>query len=599
MEIPDNLTVILIAEDSPTQSENLRYFLERHGYRVVSARNGREALDLMARHKPQLVISDIIMPEMDGYELCQCIRSDQELKDLPIIFLTVLSDPADIMKSLECGADSFIIKPFNEEPLIERIRLLLAIQSLRKPEERQEPVEVVFHGKKYLVNADRLQIMNLLVSTYEAAVEQNKQLIQAQKELNTQAQIMAGINRIFHEAITCETEEELGRTCLAAAEDLTGSKFGFICEINQEGRLNDIAISAPGRELCRMPGTTKLVIPKGFHIRGIFGRTIKEEKAIIVNDPATDPDRVGVPAGHPSIEAFLGVPLKQAGRTVGMIGLGNKPGGYDRNDQAAVEALAPAMVESLLRKRAEEQIKKLNKDLVAHVRLMEAANKEMESFSYSVSHDLRAPLRGMVGFSQMLREEYREKLDDKGLQYLDMLQKAGSHMGELIDALLGLSRMSRAEMRRQAVDLSSLTRAIAANLQTSEPERKVEFEIADGLIATGDPHLLKIMLENLLANAWKFTSKKPQARITFGAQASEGGRVFFVKDNGVGFNMKYASRLFGAFQRLHGANEFPGTGIGLATVQRIINRHGGRIWAEGEVDQGATFCFTLEAEVGY
>jgi len=156
MEIPKYLRVILIAEDSPTQAENLRYFLERHGYQVVAARNGREAVDLMTKSKPHLLISDIVMPEMDGYELCHFVRADQRLRDLPIIFLSVLSDPADIMKSLECGADSFIIKPFQEGPLIDRIQLLLASQSLREHQEKTEPIEVVFHGQKYRVNAEPL-----------------------------------------------------------------------------------------------------------------------------------------------------------------------------------------------------------------------------------------------------------------------------------------------------------------------------------------------------------------------------------------------------------------------------------------------------------
>jgi signal transduction histidine kinase/DNA-binding response OmpR family regulator len=593
MEIPNELTVILIAEDSPTQTENLRYFLEKHGYKVIAAQNGRDALDMIERYKPHLLISDIIMPEMDGYELCRCLRTDLGLRDLPIIFLTVLSDPADIMKSLECGADSFIIKPFQEGPLLERIRLLLASQGLRQRQERQEPVEVDFHGKKYQVNADRLQIMNLLVSTYEAAVEQNKQLIQTQRDLRTQAQILTEINRIFHEAIICETEEELGRTCLAAAEELTDSRFGFIGEKNREGLLDDIAVSDPGWEACRLPGTDKPVIPKGFHIRGIFGRTIKEEKSVIVNDPASDPDRVGTPDGHPPIEAFLGVPLKQAGETIGMIGLGNKPGGYDHNDQTAAEALAPAIVESFLRKRAETRIKELNAALALHVRQLEAANQELEAFSYSVSHDLQAPLRGIMGYSRMLQEDYGEKLDDTGWQYLEKLQVAGKQMSSLIEALLGLSRVTRAEMRRQNVNLSDLARSIAENLQSSDLGRQVNFVIADGLVATCDLPLVKIVLENLLANAWKFTGKTPHGRIEFGIQGSDRGPVFFVRDNGVGFDMQHADKLFGAFQRLHGASEFPGTGIGLATVQRIINRHGGRIWAEAAEDHGATFYFTL------
>jgi len=584
---------ILLVEDSPTQAEQTKYILERHGYQVATAQNGREAMNLLAAWKPNLVISDILMPEVDGYQLCRFIREERHLQDTPIILLTALSEPIDVMRALECGADNFIIKPFEENHLLKWVKLFLLEKGLQQQEEAQKGLEFLFQGQKYFITSDRLQILNLLLSTYEAAVEKNTELIKAQKELKEQAQILAGINRVFHEAMTCETEEELGRTCLAAAEDLTGSKFGFIAEINREGLLDDIAVSDPGWAACRLPGTVKPIIAKGFHIRGIFGRTVKEEKAIIINDPLTDPDRVGTPEGHPPIEAFLGVPLKHADKTIGLIGLGNKPGGYDLRDQIAAEALAPAIVESFLRKRAEARIKELNADLLSHVRQLEAANKEMEAFSYSVSHDLRSPLRGITGFARMLQEDYGEKLDAKGLHYLEMIEKASIHMNELIDALLGLSRVTQAEMQQQTVDLSALARSIAENLQSSEPARQVDFIIAEGLVATGDPRLMKVVLENLLNNAWKFTGETPKARIELGVQDSDRGQVFFVRDNGVGFDMKYADKLFGAFKRLHGANEFPGTGIGLATVLRIINRHGGRIWAESAVDQGAAFYFTL------
>ncbi len=593
MKVPSDLTVILIAEDSPTQSENLRYLLERHGYKVIAAKNGREAVDMIDKHQPQLLISDIIMPEMDGYELCRCIRTDLGLRDLPIIFLTVLSDPADIMKSLECGADSFIIKPFQEGPLLERIRLLLASQSLRQRQERQEPVEVDFHGKKYQINADRLQIMNLLVSTYEAAVEQNQQLIQTQRDLRTQAQILTEINRIFHEAITCETEEELGRTCLAAAEELTDSKFGFISEKNQEGLLDDIAVSDPGWEACRLPGTNKPAIPKGFHIRGIFGRTIKEEKSIIVNDPASDPDRVGTPAGHPPIEAFLGVPLKQAGETIGMIGLGNKPGGYDLGDQTAAEALAPAIVESFLRKRAETRIKELNAALALHVRQLEAANQELESFSYSVAHDLRAPLRGISGFSRILQEEYHDKLDAEGNRLLQNIQTDVKKMGDLIDDLLALSRLARRELKPRVFEMEPVVQFISQELQEREPGRKVEIHIEALPPVRGDLDLIREALWHLLANACKFTRTRAVAVIDISGWAAEKENVYCVQDNGVGFDMEYAGKLFEPFQRLHLDGEYEGTGMGLAIVRRIIQRHHGRVWAEGKAGEGAKFCFSL------
>ncbi len=222
-----------------------------------------------------------------------------------------------------------------------------------------------------------------------------------------------------------------------------------------------------------------------------------------------------------------------------------------------------------------------------------AVNKEMESFSYSVSHDLRAPLRSMDGFSLVLLEDYSDKLDERGKDYLQRVRSATQRMGMLIDDMLSLSRVTRSEMKRELVDLSSLVQSIAAELQKSQSTCQVEFIIAPGLTANGDARLLRILLENLLGNAWKFTGTHPKARIEFGTTQVDGEQVFFIRDDGVGFDMKYADKLFGVFQRLHGASEFPGTGVGLATVQRIVHRHGGRVWAEGEVEKGATFYFTL------
>jgi light-regulated signal transduction histidine kinase (bacteriophytochrome) len=223
----------------------------------------------------------------------------------------------------------------------------------------------------------------------------------------------------------------------------------------------------------------------------------------------------------------------------------------------------------------------------------EAANQELEAFSYSVAHDLRAPLRGVDGFSQALLEDYADKLDDEGRRYLNYLRESAQRMGRLIDDLLALSRLTRAELVHEPVDLAELARSVAAQLQRAEPNRRVEMVIDAEIAAEGDARLLRIALENLLGNAWKFTARCAAPRIEVGVTSENGSRAYFVRDNGAGFDMAYASKLFGVFQRLHSTTEFEGTGIGLATVQRIVSRHGGRIWATGEVAHGATFFFTL------
>lgn len=238
------------------------------------------------------------------------------------------------------------------------------------------------------------------------------------------------------------------------------------------------------------------------------------------------------------------------------------------------------------RNRAERALKLSNAQL-------DAANKELEAFSYSVSHDLRSPLRSIDGFSLALLEDSRDRLDSQGVDYLRRIRAATQRMGLLIDDLLTLARVSRAELQTAPVDLSSMAQSIAADLRQSQPGRKVDLRVADGLSGTADPHLLRVVLENLLGNAWKFTSKHPSAQIEFGKCRQNGSSAFFVRDDGAGFDPAYAARLFGAFQRLHATAEFPGSGVGLATVQRIIRRHGGKVWAEGAVEQGATFYFTL------
>jgi two-component system sensor histidine kinase/response regulator len=400
------MTRILIAEDSPTQAEQLRLILEAEGFEAEVAPNGQAALQRFAEAPFDMVISDIMMPGLSGYELCQQIKGDKKGRDVPVILLSTLNDPMDIISGLECEANNFITKPYERDQLLARIRTVLQNKALRSRSKLTVGIELVFLGKKFFITSEKEQILDLLIGTFEDIVRTN--------------------------------------------------------------------------------------------------RALQESKA------AT-----------------------------------------------------------------------------------EAANDELEAFSYSVAHDLRAPLRGIDGFSQALLEDYSEKLDEQGKTYLRNVRQSAQVMAQLIDSLLMLARVTQADIHRKQVDLSNLAIDTAGRLRSAQPERQVEFVIAEGAVNNGDSRLLGIVFENLLSNAWKFTGKRKQACIEFGYTRENGQSVYFIRDNGAGFDMAYAAKLFGVFQRLHRVDEFEGTGIGLATVHRIIRRHGGRIWAVGEVDRGATFYFTL------
>ena len=256
----------------------------------------------------------------------------------------------------------------------------------------------------------------------------------------------------------------------------------------------------------------------------------------------------------------------------------------------ANDALACALAEGRAR---EQEIQWLNQQLVLRLAELEAANKGLEAFAYSVSHDLRAPLRSIDGFSAALQEDFADKLDEEGKENLRTIRASSQRMGQLIDDLLGLSRVTRTELDREEIDLAALAQSIFDELARTDPARMVAFVRPPSMAVYADSSLLRIVLQNLLANAWKFTSKKEHGHIEVGQSERDGERTFFVRDNGAGFEMAYVAQLFVAFQRLHPASEFPGTGIGLAIVHRIILRHGGRVWAEGEPDKGSTFYFTL------
>lgn len=293
-----------------------------------------------------------------------------------------------------------------------------------------------------------------------------------------------------------------------------------------------------------------------------------------------------------NVHSFAVVPIRARGTILGTLSIQRSAPGrsYTTDDLTLLQDLADRAGLAIANARVYD-------DLERRVRLrtvdLEAANKELEAFSYSVSHDLRAPLRAIDGFSAALQQDHAGQLDEQGRQYLERVRAATYRMTQLIDDLLSLSKITRAPLSRERVDVTGMARSVVDELQGRNPERRVDLRVADGLVAQADARLLTVMLENLLGNAWKFTSKQPAATIEVGKESRGEETVFYIKDNGAGFSMEHATKLFAPFQRLHAADEFEGTGIGLATVNRVVARHGGRVWAEAKPGQGATFFFTL------
>ncbi len=389
MNKPEQNT-ILIVDDMPNNLGALLDYLTDFGFEVWVAEDGESAIEQVEYALPDLILLDVLMPGIDGFETCSRLKSNQTTKDIPVIFMTALSDAEDKVKGFSVGGVDYVTKPIQQAEVLARVTTHLSIRNLQ-------------------------------------------QKLQQQNE------------------------------CLQ-------------------------------REIC---------------------------------------DRI--------------------------------------------------KIEQELQKRTAQ---------------LEAANQELEAFSYSVAHDLRNPITSINGYIWVLEEEYASQLDEDGKHYLERVRVATERMEQLIDDILRLSQVTRSKMQFDTVDLSHIAREIAISLRQTSLEREVEFIIAEGVVAQGDEPLLKIVLENLLGNAWKYTRNKLRARIEFGVfkqgiDTESSLQTYFVRDDGAGFNIANADKLFGAFCRLHGRNEFEGTGIGLATVQRIIHRHGGQIWADGEVNQGATFYFTL------
>jgi len=432
---------------------------------------------------------------------------------------------------------------------------------------------------------------------------------QVKIQLTRQSSVLDAINKVFREMLTCETEEDVARTCLTVAEELTNSKFGFIGEINEEGRFDTIALSDPGWDDCRMAKSDAVVIIKNMEIRGIWGNTLKDEQSQIVNEPGCHPDSVGIPEGHPPITSFLGVPLKYAGKTIGMIALANKGLGYNSTDQEDVETLSVAFVESLMRKRAEVELQKAHDELELRVQertrklemtseRLRRANQAKSEFLANMSHELRTPLNAIIGFSEVLRDGICGKLNQEQIEAVLDIRAGGEDLLNMINDILDLSKIEVGKMEFNSEtfpfdDILESVKNVLGNMIKKKEQTFIANVPGDLPLICADKTRLKQILYNLLSNAVKFTPEG--GSITMTASYNDSDFFFEVEDTGIGIKEEDMDNLFKEFVQLDSSysRQHEGTGLGLALTKRLVQMHGGSIWAESEYGKGSKFNFTL------
>ena len=562
----------LIVDDIKENLYLLESLLKGNGYITVTANNGAEALGLALKDPPDIIIADILMPVMDGYTLCREWKKEEVLKNIPFVFYTATyTHPKDGEFALSLGADKFIIKPQEPEDFMAIIEQVLSEFRNGKIQASQTPES----------------------SEVSMLKEYNETLIRKMEDRMMKSEEAEKKIRIY--ATQLETEIEHRKQVELALKE-SEILFRSVVENAAEGFL---ITDETGKVIIWNSALERLT---GLAAKDMIGKFIWDVQYMLIPKKLrNDKDKEDI---RKSISGFMATGDSPfAGKLLERL--------YEKPDRTEVYIegrvipiktdkgfiLVSTADDITERKKNEKEIKKMNEELEQKVTQrtaqLQATNKELESFSYSVSHDLRAPLRSIDGFSQALYEDCFQSINDRGKDYLKRIRSSTSTMAQLIEAMLNLARVNRAPMNLEKFNMSVLALSIIEEIRRNDPERVAEINIEPNLIEEADSTLIKAVLQNLFENAWKFTSLQSVTHIEFGSMNIPGGKAYFIRDNGVGFSMEYANKLFTPFQRLHLATEFTGTGIGLATVQRIIHRHNGRIWAESEVNKGATFYFTF------
>ncbi|HEY6331231.1 MAG TPA: response regulator [Blastocatellia bacterium] len=526
---PAESTSILIIDDSPTFREEMKAALEASGYSVTTAATGEEGLQTAINELPAAIVVDGTLPGIDGAAVIRNIRADAALRRTLCILLTASEEKTAEVLALDAGADHFIRK--GEDPAVILARLGAALRTVGAPPAVRPPSSLL-RPKKILAIDDSITYLH---------------------------EVAEQLRHEGYDVMPAHSGEE-------ALELLRVQAVSVDCIL-----LDMVMPGLSGEQTCRLIKGSD----SWRHIPLIMHTSLDDKESMITGIDSGADDYVAKSSDPEVLRARVRAQLRRKQ--------------FEDENRTIREELLRKEIEVSTANSARE----LAETRATFAAELELKNQELQSFSYSVSHDLRNPVNIIKGFSELLMDRYAGALDDKGKDYLQTIHDAVLRMVDIIEGLILLSRLSRAEVNRDVVDLSVMAGDIIKNLEYGDPNRKVARSIKEHVRAGADSLLIRRVLDNLLSNAWKFTAKVAEPRIEFGSTTNEEGEIFYVRDNGAGFDPAHAERLFRPFQRLHRESDFPGTGIGLATVQRVIERHGGRIWAESAPNEGATFYFTL------